>query len=199
MFNYRGVVCSKAQSDEELVRLHLQGDLEAFRELVGRYTGAMYNLAYRYTADRMAAEDIAQETFLRVYQALPRSRLELPFKPWLFRIAVNLCRDWAARKRPLAFAQLGNEDDSLVESIPDEEPLPLERVEAGELEEMVRQAVAELAPPYRVAITLRYTEGLSYQQMAEVLDIPLNTVRTHLFRAKQRLRQVLERWWGGGK
>jgi len=187
------------QSDEELVRLHLRGDGEAFRELVQRYTGALYNLAYRYTADRMAAEDITQETFLRVYQALPRSRLDLPFKPWLFRIAVNLCRDGAAKKRPLAFAQLGDEDDFLGESIPDEDPLPLERVEAEELEEMLRQAVAELRPPYRVAITLRYTEGLSYQEMADVLDIPLNTVRTHLLRAKQRLRQALAQWWGGGK
>ncbi|MFQ5854371.1 MAG: RNA polymerase sigma factor [Anaerolineae bacterium] len=181
-------------SDEELVGRHLRGDRLAFRKLVDRYTRSIYNLAHRFTADRAEAEDIVQETFLRVYRALPNSRLDLPFRPWLFRIAVNLCRDWTKKRRPAPFSALevGRDGISPYEEIPDDAPLPLDQIEAEEMKSLLAQAVAELPDPYRLAVTLRYTEGLSYQEIADALDIPLNTVRTHLFRARRLLRQTLE-------
>lgn len=187
------------QSDEELVRRYLQGDRYAFRELVNRYTQAIYNLAYRYTGDRMEAENIAQDTFLRVYQALPTSRTDLPFKPWILRIAVNLCRDWAKKKRPALFSgPAGGEEGQNpdIKALVDDRPLPLDRIEAQEMAEMMRQAVMELPKPYRLIITLRYTEGLSYQEIAAIRGTPVNTVRTHLFRAKALLRQILEQHLG---
>ena len=186
--------------DEELVSRHLRGDRSAFRHLVERYTRSIYNLAYRFTGDWAEAENITQDTFLRVYRALPNSRLDLPFRPWVFRIATNLCRDWAKKRRPVLFSALARGGDDLdehstftYEEISDDRPLPLEKIEDAEMAEMVRQAVMELPEHYRIAITLRYTEELSYQEIADVLDLPLNTVRTHLFRAKGLLRQVLER------
>lgn len=188
------------RGDEELVRLHLQGDRYAFRELVDRYTKPIYNLAYHYTGDRVEAENITQETFLRVYQALPVSRLDLPFKPWLLRIAANLCRDWARKQRPDLFSHLAGDEEgqpSIIEEWVDGRPLPLDRVETQELAEMLRRAVMELPEPYRVVITLRYTEGLSYQEIAVVQGAPVNTIRTHLFRAKALLRQALERYLKG--
>lgn len=188
------------RGDEELVRLHLQGDRYAFRELVDRYTKPIYNLAYHYTGDRVEAENITQETFLRVYQALPVSRLDLPFKPWLLRIAANLCRDWARKQRPDLFSHLAGDKEgqpSIIEEWVDGRPLPLDRVETQELAEMLRRAVMELPEPYRVVITLRYTEGLSYQEIAVVQGAPVNTIRTHLFRAKALLRQALERYLKG--
>jgi len=186
--------------DEELVGRHLRGDREAFRLLVDRYTRSIYNLAYRYTGDRAEAENITQETFLRVYRALPNSRLDLPFRPWAFRIATNLCHDWAKKRRPVLFSALARAGDDpdekstfAYEEISDDQPLPLQQIEDAEMTEMAIQAVMELPEPYRVAITLRYTEELSYQEIAEVLDLPLNTVRTHLFRAKGLLRRKIER------
>lgn len=187
------------QSDEELVRRYLQGDRHAFRELVNRHTQTIYNLAYRYTGDRMEAENIAQDTFLRVYQALPTSRTDLPFKPWILRIAVNLCRDWAKKKRPVLFSgPAGGEEGQNpdIEALVDDRSLPLDRIEAEEMAEMLRRAVMELPEPYRLVITLRYTEGLSYEEIATVREMPVNTVRTHLFRAKALLRQLLERHLG---
>ncbi len=168
---------------------------EAFHELVKRYTPAIYNLAYRFTGDPAEAEDIVQETFLRVYRALPNSRLDLPFKPWLLRIAVNLCRDRAKGKHAIPFSALDQEEGKeglAIEEIPDDAPLPLERLEAEEVRSLLSQAVDQLPEAYRLAITLRYNEGLSYQEIANVLGIPLNTVRTHLFRAKQLLREWLQ-------
>jgi len=183
------------QSDEALVAQHLRGDAQAFAELVTRHTAPIFNLAFRLTDDRAEAENVTQETFLRAYSALPRSRTDLAFKPWLFQIAVNLCRDLARKKRPAAFADLAQEDEpSPEEAIEDETPLPLDRVEERELEKALARAVADLPEIYRAVVTLRYTEELSYEDMAAVLKLPVNTVRTHLFRAKAMLRKALSDW-----
>jgi len=182
-------------SDQALVTQHLRGDDQAFAALVARYTAPIFNLAFRLTDDRAEAENATQETFLRVYSALPRSRTDLAFKPWLFQIAVNLCRDLARKKRPAAFADLAQEDESSPEeAIEDETPLPLAQVEGRELEKALTRAVADLPEIYRAVVTLRYTEELSYEEIAAVLQLPVNTVRTHLFRAKAMLRKALCDW-----
>ena len=177
-------------SDESLVAQSLRGDAQAFAELVTRYTAPIFNLAFRLTGDRAEAENAAQETFLRVYSALPRSRADLAFKPWLFQIAVNLCRDLARKKCPTAFAEMASGE----EAIEDESPLPLDRVEERELERALAHAVADLPEMYRAVVTLRYTEELAYEDIAAVLDLPVNTARTHLFRAKSMLRKALAEW-----
>ena len=182
-------------SDEALVKSFLRGDAQAFAELVARYTAPIFNLAFRLTDDRAEAENVTQETFLRAYAALSRSRTDLAFKPWLFQIAVNLCRDWARKKRPAAFSDLAQEDEfAPEEEIKDESPLLLEQVEEREMEQALARAVAGLPEIYRAVVTLRYTEDLAYEEIAAVLKLPVNTVRTHLFRAKATLRQSLAEW-----
>ena len=187
-------------SDEALVKSFMRGDAQAFAELVARYTAPIFNLAFRLTDDRAEAENVTQETFLRAYAALPRSRTDLAFKPWLFQIAVNLCRDWARKKRPAAFSDLAQEDEfAPEEEIKDESPLLLEQVEECEVEQALARAVAGLPESYRAVVTLRYTEELSYEEIAAALKLPVNTVRTHLFRAKATLRQSLAEWTSQGK
>jgi len=150
----------------------------------------------------MEAEDLSQETFLRAYTALPGSRLDLPFRPWLFRIAINLCRNWGKKKKPLSFSEVENKESDdrvwLVDTIPDDAPLPLDRVLHAELRQALEESFASLPFHYRLAIVLRYTEGLSYREMAHVSGLPLNTVRTHLFRAKRLLRKELQARLGRG-
>lgn len=185
-------------SDEALVKEFVRGDAPAFAELVARYTAPIFNLAFRLTGDRAEAENVTQEAFLRVYSALPHSRTEMAFKPWLFQIAVNLCRDLARKKRPDDFTDLAQEDQCAPEEeVEDEAPLPLDQIEAHELERALACAVASLPQVYRAAVTLRYTEGLSYEEIAVVLKLPVNTVRTHLFRAKTILRKSLAAWEPG--
>jgi RNA polymerase sigma-70 factor (ECF subfamily) len=165
---------------------------------VERHTPAVFNLAYRLTGDREEAADIAQEAFRRVFEALPQSRHDLPFKPWLLQIAVNLCRDWAKRRRAVPLASLApmfdsaGEEEDAAESLPDAAPLPAEVLEADETREALQRAIAELPAGYRAVITLRYSEDLSYQEIATALGLPLNTVRTHLARAKKLLQTRLQ-------
>lgn len=181
-------------TDETLAAQYLRGDSSAFAELVTRYTAPIFNLAFRLTGDRAEAEDIAQETFLRACTALPRSRTDLPFKPWLFQIAVNLCRDLARKKRPTLFTDLETGEATPEDAIEDDAPLLPDQIEERELEQALARAVAELPEVYRAAVILRYTEGLTYEEIAAVLKLPTNTVRTHLFRAKAALRKTLAEW-----
>lgn len=176
-----------ATSDEILLARYKQGDAHAFRELVERYSGSLYNLAYRLLRDPMEAENIAQDTFLRVITSLDRVRLDLPFKPYLYRIAVNRCYDLLRARKEIAIP----EPDSLNEIV-DDAPGILDRLEKEELQLQLRQAIEILPPHYRTVIVLRYVDEFSYEEIAEILNLPLNTVRTHLRRAKERLKTSLE-------
>jgi RNA polymerase sigma-70 factor (ECF subfamily) len=180
-----------SESDEALAARHLRGDPQAFRELARRYTTPIYNLALRLTCDPMEAENITQDTFLRALNALPRVSLDRPLKPWLFKIAINLCRQWAERKKPQLFSELVNSGEAGIEAVPDGSTPPLEKLEEDELRERIRAEVDRLPPLDQTVIALRYVESLSYEQIAQALDLPLNTVRTRLRRAKLKLRSAL--------
>lgn len=177
-------------TDAELVTQYLTGDSHAFSELVKRYTRAIYNVTFRYTNDAHEAENLTQETFLRAWNALPRIALDKPLKPYLVKIAVNLCHDWAEQKKIANVLPLEAEGET---ELPDEASDPLHMVNDLELRERVRAKLELLPPLYRTVIALRYTEEMSYEEMAAALDIPMNTVRTHLHRAKMKLRELLER------
>jgi len=184
-------------SDETLLAQYKQGDMRAFRALVDRYTAPIYNLAFRLLNDSMEAENVTQETFFRVIAALDRMRFDIPFKPYLFRIAVNLCRDLGRKKHPVLFSDLDSAthdaDEDASETIADDAPPLWERLEEEELHAQLRVAMDNLPANYRAVITLRYVEEFSYEEIAQALNLPLNTVRTHLRRAKQQLRVHLVR------
>ncbi len=175
-------------SDAALAAQHLAGDPHAFAELVKRYTGAVYNVAFRFTNNAADAEQISQETFLRAWRALPRLDTQRPLKPYLVKIALNLCRDWAEQAR-VQWLDLDEQAETL---LADDATDPFENLSDQELRTRVRAQWERLPPLYRTVLTLRYSEELSYDEMAVALELPLNTVRTHLRRAKARLRELLE-------
>jgi len=188
-------------TDEALLNQYKAGDERAFRTLIERYSAPIHNLAFRFLRDPMEAENVTQETFLRVVSVIDRIHLDSPFKPYLFRVALNLCRDFARKKHPVLFTDLnsatrpddgaGTADAS--EAIADESPPPWERLEQEELCVHLNAAIDALPLVYKAVITLRFTEEFSYEEIAQTLDLPLNTVRTHLRRAKQQLRLRLEK------
>jgi RNA polymerase sigma-70 factor, ECF subfamily len=175
-------------TDEELVLRHRAGDSDAFGELIARHTPAVYNLIYRFTGNRAESENLTQETWLRLWLALPRVLLDRPLKPYLLRIAFNLCRTWGDKRHlPALDLDLEEIEDRLTEDCED----VVDRLSVAELRERVQSAIQRLPPMYRAVVTLRYSEEMSYEEIAQVLDLPLNTVRTHLRRAKARLRKQL--------
>jgi RNA polymerase sigma-70 factor (ECF subfamily) len=187
-----------APSDEALLVRFKAGDARAFHTLVDRYSAPIYNLAFRFLRDPMEAENVTQETFLRLMNALERLRLDAPIKPYLFRVAVNICRDLARKKHPVLFGDLtlaSREDgvaDEPGETVPDGAPPLWEQAVSQERWSGLADAVDQLPVVYRTVIVLRYVEELSYEEIAHALDLPVNTVRTHLRRAKIRLKEILE-------
>lgn len=175
-------------SDEELVRRHHSGEREAFGELISRYTPAVYNLIYRFTGNRAESENLTQETWVRLWTALPHVELDRPLKPYLLRIALNLCRSRAAKNRP---AENDIDIDEAQDWLAQDDGDIVDRLDDAELTERVRKAIDRLPGMYRAVLTMRYTEEMSYEEIAQALDLPLNTVRTYLHRAKARLREQL--------
>lgn len=175
-----------AMPDEELLARYKQGDAHAFKELVERYSGSLYNLAFRLLHDPMEAENVVQEAFLRVIMSLDRVRLDMPFKPYLFRIAVNHCYDILRASRTRVTTDIDGEE------IAQDTPEILDRLEKQELSLLLHSAIESLPPHYRTVIILRYLDEFSYEEIAQTLNLPLNTVRTHLRRAKEQLKVKME-------
>lgn len=178
-------------TDEDLCRRSLQGDEGSFRILVERHASSLFHFAYHFTSSAEDAEDIAQESFIRLHQNLQRLDLTRPIKHWLYHVCKNLCRSLARKKKLLAFSTLGRDeegDDTWMEHIPDEQDGPREVLLQQDTASHVRDSLAALPQKYRVVLSLFYFESLSYEEIAVLLRIPVNTVRTHLNRAKAALR-----------
>jgi RNA polymerase sigma-70 factor (ECF subfamily) len=174
--------------DAEWVRRAQGGDTEAFANLVTEHQSFAYNLALRAVGDPHEAEDIAQEAFVRAWQALPNFRGQAQFRTWLYRIVTNLCCNRLPRLR----RDLLNLDTEAAALAADHTHADLGAgLEAEERREFLHRQIEALPESYRLLITLRYQQELSYEEIASVVSLPLGTVKTGLFRAKARLREAL--------
>ena len=171
-------------SDRELIEACQRGDRDAFRAVFEAHKDRVYSIALRFSGEQAVAMDIAQDTFLKLFSSIKDFRGDSSFETWLYRLVVNSCLDYKRRTRrlmPLADEFLGTlraSADSLAEVL------------RAELQTRVRSAVDHLSPDLRIAIVLRYTEGLSYEEMAQVLGCSSGTVASRLNRA----HKTLERW-----
>ena len=174
--------------DKEVLARAAAGDAEAFRQVVEATQRLVYNLAYRYVYDRAAADDMAQECFVRLYDKLDQYDAERPFRPWLMRLVTNTCLNWLRReKRHQRDASVLDEEVAALAGGSRSQPAtdPAEAAASREAHEQVRQAVAELPAEYKSVIGLRYFEGLEYAEIANALAVPLGTVKIRLFRARE--------------
>ena len=177
--------------EQDLILRTRAGDDSAFEQLVKAFTPDLFRVIRRMTADTGEAEAIIQETFWRVWQALPQYRADRRFFPYLVTIAANLLRDtWRKQRRilPDEFDAASDQQDTSL--------LPETQVEEAELLQSLSRSVERLSPIYRAVIALRYDAELSYEEIASALGLPVNTVRTHLHRAKSALRQTLKEAYG---
>jgi RNA polymerase sigma-70 factor (ECF subfamily) len=162
------------------------GDDAAFGELVDRYKDLVYGLIYRLTSDRSRVDDLAQDVFLKVHRGLPYFRGEARLSTWIYRIVQNVCSQARAeRVSDLSY-------DQMSENRPHLEPATVDRTPHDlELRDRLDKAIAQLPDSYRMLIAAHYLQGVQYEALAEALNIPLGTVKTHLYRAKRRLRELL--------
>ena len=185
-------------SDQEVVLGARRGNQAAFRELLRRYERPIFSLIYRMVRDRELAEDLAQETFIKALNALDSYRPEYKFSSWIFKIANNAAID-QLRRRELDTLSLdgapGAETPEAVEAtalqIGGKGESPLEELEAKEIGTAIERAIGRLRPEYRSCILLRHVEGRAYEEIAEMLDLPLGTVKTYIHRARNELRVYL--------
>jgi RNA polymerase sigma-70 factor (ECF subfamily) len=182
--------------DWELMRLTADGDMAAFKRLVEKYQHAVINLAFRFLGSRDEAEDIAQEVFIQVYKTASKYRPEASFATWLFRIATNMClNELRHRKRirevPLEPSSGDSERSTIMEVPAPEGTRPDVQLEQGERNRIIQESLEVLPPNQRMAVILKRFEGLSYQEIADVLDTSVSAVESLLFRAKQTLKKRL--------
>ena len=169
-------------SDSILVRNTLHGDTQAYGELVHRYQAPVFNVCYRLLGEQREAEDLTQEVFIRAYQRLQSFDLLRPFGPWIRRVAANLCYNHMQKNQPLLLP-IQDEQDYEDEG----HHTPESVIEMNEKNKVIRQAMSKLPPEYRIALELRHFHELSYEEIAKELNLPLNTVRSHLFRARKKM------------
>ena len=186
------------QTDEELVTLSMGGDSESFNQLVLRWERPIYALAYRTLGREDEARDVCQETFLRAYRALPGFKGEAKFSSWIYRIALNLCRDWMRKKRrtPVMQAPEGVDLADLADRAAARGPVEsIETLVARrQLSQRVAVAMRTLPEEQRTAIVLKEYHGLTFQEIAEMQGCPLSTVKTRLYQGLSVLRtQLAER------
>jgi RNA polymerase sigma-70 factor (ECF subfamily) len=184
--------------DADVVALVKQGREEAFRELIRRYERPVFSLIFRMVRDREAAEDLGQETFIKVLNHIDRYRPEFKLSSWLFKIANNITIDYL-RKRQLNTVSIDGsphavsaaEAEATSFDVEARGESALEELESRELGTAIEQAIARLRPEYRACILLRHVEGRSYEEIAATLDLPLGTVKTYIHRARHELRGAL--------
>ncbi len=185
-------------SDQEIVALAKEGREAAYRELIRRYERPVFSLILRMVRDRQLAEDLAQETFIKALNAIGSYRPEFKFSSWIFKIANNAAIDQLRRREVDTLsidgapnATSADDIEATALQVGDKGETPLAELEARELGTHIERAIAQLRPEYRSCIMLRHVEGLAYEEIAQLLDLPLGTVKTYIHRARHELRDML--------
>lgn len=186
-------------SDQQLVLRVQKGDRRAFDLLVLKYQQRILSLVGRFISDHAEAQDVAQEAFIKAYRALPSFRGDSAFYTWLYRIAVNTAKNnLLSRGRKTPTQDIDIEDAAFFseESMMKDVDTPDRLLQRDQLQEVVFQAIEDLPPELRRAVTLRELEGLSYEEIADVMECPIGTVRSRIFRAREaidkKMRPLLE-------
>ena len=188
----------KKLTDQEIVVLARQGREAAYRELIGRYQRPVFSLIYRLVRDREKAEDLSQETFIKVLNALDRYDPSYKFSSWIFKIAHNTSLDHLRKKEPQTLSLEGSphaesaseQEASVIQALSTEET-PEDYTASRELGATLEIAIGKLRPEYRTAIVMCHVEGRPYEEIAEVMGVPLGTIKTYIHRARNELKKEL--------
>ncbi|MEW6065060.1 MAG: sigma-70 family RNA polymerase sigma factor [Bacillota bacterium] len=182
--------------DQLLVERSKKGDRDAFEHLVQLYENKVYTIAYRLMGNHADAADLAQESFIKIYQALPNFRGDSSFSTWIYHITVNVCRDELRKKQRRPTVSLdeptGDGNNSTYE-IRSTTPGPEEMLDRSETQAMIQQCLDNLSDDYRTILVMREIQELAYEEIAEILGCSLGTVKSRLSRARQALKEKISK------
>ncbi len=183
------------EADRILIKDALEGDQRAYDVLINKYRGSVYNLIHRMIENRQEAEDIVQETFIKAFNALKTFNEEFAFSTWLFKIATNNCID-TLRKRKLQTYSIDTpvqtKDGEVSRDFADERYSPEQSTISSESTSIILDSVESLPKKYQLVINMRHKEDRSYEEISELLDIPIGTVKARIFRAREILKRKLK-------
>lgn len=183
------------REDAALVKKAKEGDGKAYDELIILYKDAVQGVIYRMVRNKQEAEDLTQEAFIKAYNSINSFNEEYAFSTWLFKIATNNCIDYF-RKRKLKTQSMDQtvryKDDEIRQEYPDTEGRADKELLASEKTRLIKKAIDDLPEKYKTAIILRHTEEKSYEEIAEILDLPLGTIKARIFRAREMLKKSLK-------
>ncbi len=191
------------RTDEELMLQYKDGDRDAFEILYRRYEKPVLNLIYRMVMDAFEAESLSQETFYRVVKARKRYKATAQFKTWLFQIAINLCRDRMRKMRHRLHLSLNapvrSQNDGEIElqdSLSDPSPGAAANLESAQLESLIKTAIASLPEEEHLVVVMKEYQGMPYSEIADVMNCPIGTLKSHNHRAHRRLKKILSKYIG---
>jgi RNA polymerase sigma-70 factor (ECF subfamily) len=179
--------------DKELIERYLNGDGSAFSDLLDAYLKPTYNFLYRFTGDAAATDDLTQETFIKAWKNMKRFDRSKNFKTWLFTIAKNTAFDYLKKKKAIPFSSFTNEEgNNYLENIGEEVALPDELLERADLAREFTGKLKQLPKQYELILVMRYKDDFSLMEIADILDLPYNTVKSQHVRALAGLKKILE-------
>jgi len=181
--------------DIELIERALTGDQSAYREILKKYRAPLYNLLFRMVRNKMETEDLVQEAFIKAFGSLATFNDDYAFSTWLYKIAINNCIDHFRKKRLKTFSldkPIDSEDGKIHREFPDPSYQPANTLLSTEKDQLIEQAIKNLPEKYRISIVLRHNEDKSYEEISQILNIPLGTVKARIFRAREMLKKQLK-------
>ena len=180
-----------ADEDFDLVQRFQRGDVTAFDSLVHKYQSKIYDIVYHYTRDAENAYDLSQEVFEKAFKSLGRFRRKSSFYTWLYRIAVNACIDYGRKRSRFQAVSIEELSSSYSTPVLGTEPSPAEAVELQELENQIAKAIQQLPPKQRAVFIMKRQEGLSLEEIAQIMGRSVGTIKAHLSHATHKLMGLL--------
>jgi RNA polymerase sigma-70 factor (ECF subfamily) len=182
-------------SDQQLIADYLAGDEKSLEVLFGRYLKPIYGFTYRYVGSGQDAEDVTQETFVKVWRNLKKFDQQKSFKTWIFSIAKNTALDFLKKKKAIPFSEFENEEgeNMITETLADPSSLPHELLEKAGMAQVLTSAMEKLSPKYRMVLFLRYNDHFTFREIAEIFDESLNTIKSRHRRALVMLKNLLSK------
>ncbi|RMD92189.1 MAG: sigma-70 family RNA polymerase sigma factor [Calditrichaeota bacterium] len=186
-------------TDDQLIDRFLDGNIQAFNLLVGRWHKPIYNFTLRYLGNPEDAKDITQKTFIKVYKNIKKLKDRKKFSAWLYQIALNLCRDETKRRHRLLSIQTLEKNNhrgamDAMPSLSEKAPNPEKQLQRSELKNILQQALNHIPEEQKIVVIMKELQGFKFTEIAEILDTPVNTVKSRMYYGLNALRKVLNQW-----